>query len=224
MKFIFLALMLFSHQALSQTSVTNFESATRDHIERVGSLGFFLFNAHPDKFEHINASILRAYLDLHDAPKVMDYASLALFDYSLTGSIKDIMAKYYGVNRHINRLSMFEQSELDAAIGELNRIEGLMKKDFFKRQGLSIDQIEDLMTVEKVVDLVDTGITRFRELGMPRDEALASVWMKDLVDDETMELIIFGEKNHSLIIGFEPRACDDVLTRPRAMPSLGAGQ
>lgn len=208
MEKILIVLMLLSHQAFAQTSVTTLEQNTVNHIERVGILGIYLYERSPGDFPGLSDRLVREYLELHDAPKLMSRVALTRHQYSLEGSILELLAKYYGINRVKNNLSIYEQSEMDAVIGELNRIERGLKDQFFVENGLGDLAQDSIKRLELVSDLVDTGFTRFKEMGVSAEKALASNFYTG--DADTMRMIIFAESIYHADFN-RPIVCQEML-------------
>lgn len=194
--------------AQAQTSPRHFLETTEEHIERVVVLGRTLKAEFPNLFGGLSFRQVQEYLThYHDAPKVYSVFQLSRYDYAFTEPLYVRLARYYGISRLVNDLSAEAQDEFDATIDELNRVEAEVKKKFFEKHQLSESQKNALLLLERAVDLSDTGIMRWQELGGEPGSTLASVYLAEANVDPTLLMLVYWiEDNYRFIIADVPAA------------------
>jgi len=140
-------------------SQTDFITRTVEHRYRVKVGMHALFGLKHDRFLHVTPDLIEQYAELHDAPKITN------------NGITSVLARHFGVNRH--QLFGAAKEEFEQTIDELNRIESAQKAAFFDTIDASAGA--ELSLLEKIADVVDTGIFRTKELGIAfirRDAAM----------------------------------------------------
>ena len=187
----------------AKISVSKFRDLTEDHIQRITVLGAALYERFPEYFGELSRESVVTYLSkYHDAPKLWSLRQLRRHQYKFFEGIDQRLSRYYGLNRYLAPLSEAQQKELDETIEELNRIEAQHKEEFATRYALSESQMEALLLLERAVDLADTGLTRWKEMGLSSGKAaLASTYLKQSqVSEELWTLVLWMEDHFETIL------------------------
>lgn len=198
---ILMAALLISPMARAETSPQDYKERTEQHILRVTILGVAAVERFPRAFPEISSNLVYQYLSgFHDAPKLWPLEELRVYGYPFKKPVSSRLAQFYGVNRVLNNLPPWERLLLDQTIAELNRIEARHKQEFFDHHSLSREGQEQLEFLERAADLTDSGIARWSELGMSRDEALASVFLKQAAEEQALIDLVTWMENHYLYL------------------------
>ena len=162
--FAALCLILFtSFPAVAQISSSQFVQNMMAHRQRLQVMGALLLRGYSQVFSEIQAPLLREYLTLHDHPKMENLEELRAHGYTGLESISQRLAQFYGSNKRT--LQEKDLDSLNDTILWLNKIEHEEKMEFFKKHQISQVQIQQLMEVEHIADLTDTGMARRVEMG-----------------------------------------------------------
>jgi hypothetical protein len=211
---LFFSVLFMSPDLKAQIRPAEFRFRTQNHIDRLVVLGEALQEQFPEDFGHLKPEIVKEYLSkYHDAPKIMSLMELRNHGYRGARSVSEVLASFFGVNRRLNTLTSSDREILNATIDELNSIEGRLKRTFFQANRLSPAEIRSLMLLERVVDLTDTGIARWMELGVSREEALASTYVSQTQGQEhVLRLILWLEGHYDMVLyGGSMNSCQNIL-------------
>ena len=124
--------------------VNNFEdfyNQTKAHCKRVKSLGLRVYELTESK---LDKKLVEAFLDLHDQGKFEDDAESLHRLYN-----------YYGHDFFDEE----SKAEKDQAISDLSYKEQAIAGEFFKNNNVSDEDALELLSIEKIADFVDRGLS-----------------------------------------------------------------
>jgi hypothetical protein len=156
--------------ASAQTLEFKFKISTVDHRARLEPMAQAVLKEYGIMFSHLNEDLVRQYIALHDLPKVQSLADLQRYGYTANKSIMERLAPYFGRSRE--QLAPEEQILFDDAVRDLNAIEEVQKKIFFRTLKLDRVTIRQLRQLEYWIDNFDTRTNRRVELAIKGPDAI----------------------------------------------------
>ena len=150
----------------SQASVSaeQFRQETNEHRARVCHGMHLAYAEFPKEFSHLDLKSIQIWCWHHDLPKVMSLQELKQYAYLGPEDIATVLGRFHGV-RFAN-LSDEERSYAKATVGQLNKLEGLIKMDAITRLRAYVGEdkfrstLVQLTQLEHWVDILDVGINR----------------------------------------------------------------
>jgi hypothetical protein len=202
-KYIFSAVLSASSFGIAKVPIEVYVQDINEHRSEVSAFSLVPLFLERD-FPYLkDLDLVRAYLALHDLPKIFDLDVLRRYGYKGSWPIYQILSKYHGKDR--SELKPEHQKELASAIDELNRIEDLFKRDFFKQRYVSEVTIQSLKRFEQIVDVTVTGVSRRKELNIKGPPYHGKRWFEAQGDFEAARISEWLENNfESLVKGQMP--------------------
>lgn len=187
--FLFLLFLFSATYTYAEVSpVTFLDNHVKPHIKRVQVIGEQIFLIHSELFPSLEYELVRDYLKLHDLPKVMEKNELKRYGYLGKRAIYIELSKAYGTEIHPKIRK------------ELNRIEKEIKSDFFFDRNLSPQQKKQLLTLEHIVDVTDTGIKRRSEIPGIKESYDGAKWLQsEGMEKRWVDLSKKIENNYELL-------------------------
>lgn len=207
-------------------SVEEFAIHTVSHIQRVQILGRTA-RREISLFKELPLPLVEDYLRLHDRAKInfsdqfLKLHSLGLYNHPLF-----LLAEQYGVARS-------ESDELTHAIETVNELDRHVSKQFLMARGLMngagelTSKGKLLVDLERLVDVVDTAMSRVRAEELGRQTTSASLWFKNQGDHELSQAATILEARYHAVVApadytrvraevmsqlsFESLSCSDLL-------------
>lgn len=182
MKILLLMILFIRCLCFAEIDPQAYLSEMHEHRNRIKLLATDLIQDYQE-FSILKSDLVLDYLDLHDLPKLMKLRELKLFSFKANSSIYKVLSKNYG-----HRINLSENTELSLVILELNRIEEILKNDFFEINNVNSNKKELLKWLEKIVDITDTGMHRQNEMGIINREFDGSIWLLQSGDEKASKL------------------------------------
>lgn len=150
-----------------------------DHRIRVQAGMLAAFDSHPERYSALDEWTIKDYSLLHDAVK----ARPQFFNELLV---------YYGTNK--GSLAPFDRAHFDKLIATMNSAEAKDKSLFFAR--VTPEAEAQLLELEHIADVVDTGVHRTIELGQ---SSLGSRFLA-VVEKAEPEIVEIAEDLECLLV------------------------